>query len=859
MVSTSLLSTEFLSTAALHSSLTDQFKLVVDRHPQKTAVSDQKNTLSYCELWDQAVALSVSLEQLPAQRLIAIESGVSTKHIVAIWAVLLAGHTYTFLPPMSSTQDQDPVIDCMEIDATIAIEATGANITFQNKKSTPDFQPHQSIGPVRHSQSAACVVMTSGSTGAPKLVVFEDQHLIFEAWRQNLDTGLCPEDNIDLLFSLHFSASLACIFPALLTGASLHLLDLAKEGWAILPEWWLQQGITIANLSTSTFRKLISINQPIVVPAMKMLGIGAEAMNKEDVNGFLTYFPESCELQQSYASTEARTISHWLLRKHGWDHQNPVPVGYAVTGKQIKILNPDGSVVQEGDIGEIYVESDFIPGTYWESTHISWHTYLQRSRPSRQGVATGDMGFFSPSGSLVLTGRKDFQIKIRGQKVSPEWVENTLKVHLGKAIQITVADHAEYGYIGVLGPEITQEERARIHAATLSLPVHMRPARWFQFNIWPTNRNGKFDRHAIMSMSCSQTVLLQEAIIQDKSTLNSSTSTVLGLIEDVLDLENISPHADFFNDLGGDSLNAVEVWGSVLEAFSISAPFELMHRLRTAEAIGNWIAEQTESIHFITLAEGKQDIRPIICLSPMGTGFKCYESMASCWDGDQPLVGFLTPFGHDIKQLSVLADESCHKLEARFPTGPITLFGFSYAGVLVATIGKKLLTHGRHVDMILIDTPTYRPTSLWWKVCGYPFSKLRQKRINPQPLVGGTAKPTAKLPSFYKQQLHFLQDFSPVMDNPTGMTIVFEALAKSPKGFHYKRDMDWEKWVSGKIRKYSLPTTHSRIVKSPWIEEIARVIQLLLPCEKQSPEPGIAQSEPVESDFQTLTSNRVAM
>lgn len=842
MVSTSPLSTEFLSTAALHSSLPHQFKLVVDRYPLKTAISDQSQSLSYRQLWDRALTLSASLEGLPAQSLISIESGISTEHIVAIWAVLLGGHTYTFLPPAEPAQSPDPFTELPGLRALITIGATGTCVTLRDKESDHNGQDKSSIAAERHGQSAACVVMTSGSTGAPKLVVFEDQHITFESWRQNLDVGLCPEDNMDLLFSFHFSASLACIFPALLTGASLHLLDLAKEGWTVLPEWWQRNRITMANLSTATFRKLISVDQPIVVPSMKMLGVGSEAMNKEDVEGFLEHFPESCELQQSYASTEARTVSHWLLKKHGWNHQNPIPVGYAVTGKQIEILNSEGSLVQAGEIGEIIVESKFIPDSYWDPKQHSWQEHLLRTPASQSRIPTGDIGYFSPSGSLVLTGRKDFQIKIRGQKVSPQWVENLLKASHNIPNQVTVAAHQKHGYIGVLGPEVSEEEKLQIHIAMLSLPAHMRPAKWLQFYEWPTNQNGKFDRKAIMSMPGLQTSLLPEANVQDKTTLSSSISTVVGLIEDVLGLENISPLGDFFDELGGDSLNAVEVWGSVLEAFSISAPFELMHRLRTAEAMGNWIDEETSQSAFVQLSNGKKDIPPIICLSPIGTAFNCYKPLVSCWDGAQPLVGLLTPFGTELIDLSVLARESCNTLEARFPEGRMSLCGFSYAGVLVVEIGKMLLARGRHVDIILIDTPTYRPTSLWWKVCGYPLSKLT-KRSSPLPLVSGPSKPTVKLPSFYKNQLHLLRDFSPIMENPTGTMIVFEALTHSKTGFHYKRDMDWEKWVSGKIRKYALPTTHNRIAKSPWIEEIARVIQLLIPSDSQSTEAEVLPNQ----------------
>lgn len=839
MVSTSLLSTEFLSTSDLPSSLSEQFNLTVRRFPQKAAVSDQHRSLTFQELWDEARVLAISLERLPTQSLIAIENGVSAEHIVAIWAVILAGHCYIILPP---GEHSDGVIQSLGITASISIDSSDHHLIISQNGIEQELSYHS--GTERHKRSAACVVMTSGSTGEPKLVVFEDQHILFESWRQNLDTGLCPEDNLDLLFSFHFSASLACIFPALLTGASLHLLDLAKEGWAILPEWWQEHRITIANLSTSTFRKLISLQQTIQVPSMKMLGVGAESMSKQDVTGFIKYFPDHCELQQSYASTEARTISQWLLRKHGWDHGSPVPVGYPVSGKQIRILTPEGSEVEEGNIGEIFVESEYIPATYWNPQQHTWQAYLQQTGPGENSIGTGDLGYWSPAGSLILTGRKDFQLKIRGQKVSPEWVEQSLGATSGISDQVSVAQHQEHGYIGVLGPSISREDKGSIHQASLSLPPHMRPGRWFQFREWPTNRNGKFDRKAIMTMPGEQTTLLPEIHPQHNEGGESSVSVVATLMEEVLEVQNISPTADFFDELGGDSLNAVEVWGTVLDTFSLSAPFEMMKQLRSAEVIGKWVDAQVETSVFVPLSAGKKSVPPIICLSPIGTAFNCYKPLVSCWEGDQPLIGLLTPFGNERKDVSIIIQKAQSALEARFPTGQITLCGFSYAGVMVVEIGKRLIANGRKVNIILIDTPTYRPTSILWKCIGYPLTKLTGKirQLRKREELSSTEinavnkmRSAAPLPTFYRQQLHLLHDFSPVMTNNNGMTIIFEALVHTQPGFHYKREMNWEKWVSGKVRKYALPTTHSQIAKSPWIKEISRVIQLLLPCDQTIP------------------------
>ncbi len=810
-------------------SLDQALEVAVSRWPDRIALCDSTGQMSYRVLWEQANQLAAALRQLPSPGLVAIVGGVHQQHVVAICAVLLAGHAYVSFDAGCPAPFVEAQLDLLKIQVIIRAEADGSTLHDRQGARLPEPSKNDTSNFRREASSPACATMTSGSTGEPKLLVFQDRHLIHEAQRQQLDIGLTQSDRMDQLFSFQFSASLACVFPALLSGASLHLLDLTREGWAALPAWWERERITISNLSSSTFRKIVATTQPFILPDLRLLCIGAEVMHSAEVAQFLALFPASCELQHAYASTETRTAAHWLLRRDGWPDPSRVPIGRAVTGKSISLQREDGQEAATGEIAEIIIESEWIPSDSWVPARLDWENYLATQSGTGRRMATGDLGYRDALGMLYWTGRKDFQLNIRGHKVSPEWVEQLLRAALPGALPLAVTWHSMHGYVGLLGSEQAEQALGEIKDALQSMPSYLRPLRWMRVDSLPTNRNGKLDRLALANISCRQMMVQTKAFAVSPLAGSELLMRVRTIFTEVLDVSEIDPEADFFDDLGGDSLQAADAWGRILGEFQLHSSFEQMYRLRTAFAIAQWIkAHGARDDGLQLLAHGNPALGPVVFLSPIGNSFNCYEHLLASWPLDRQAIGLVTPLhegkGEPLTLTRVVADAT-DRLESRFPLGSMILFGFSFAGVLATSICLELLRRGREVDLILIDTATYRPTSMVWKLIGYP---LRRGLARCKRLIQSGPTP-AKSFSWQRGQSRILQDFTPAIHNPQGKLLFIEASQKTLPGFHYRRDLDWDSWCHTQIHRQVVHTRHHLLLTKPWVEEVAAFLRRHIP------------------------------
>src|SRR5690606_27472449 len=123
----------------------------------------------------------------------------------------------------------------------------------------------------------ASIFFTSGSTGTPKAVVHTHRSILADTERQIDEMAVSPDDRLDLLFALTFSAALSPIFTALLAGASIAMRDLRNLGTVGLEEWFADEGVTISTMGASTFRRFArGVSDPRNLRAIRLLCLGAE-------------------------------------------------------------------------------------------------------------------------------------------------------------------------------------------------------------------------------------------------------------------------------------------------------------------------------------------------------------------------------------------------------------------------------------------------------------------------------------------------------------------------------------------------------------------------------------------------------
>lgn len=115
-------------------------------------------------------------------------------------------------------------------------------------------------------------------------------------------------------------------------------------------------------------------------------------------------------------------------------------VGFAQTGVEVRVVDPDDRDVASGEIGEILVRGDVIMTGYWNNPEATAETL-------RGGwVHTGDLGALDEDGFLTLKDRSKDMIISGGSNIYPREIEEVLLRHDGVSeVSVIGRAHPEWG------------------------------------------------------------------------------------------------------------------------------------------------------------------------------------------------------------------------------------------------------------------------------------------------------------------------------------------------------------------------------------------------------------------------------
>jgi len=196
----------------------------------------------------------------------------------------------------------------------------------------------------------------------------------------------------------------------------------------------------------------------------------------------------------------------------------------------------------------------------------------------------------------VHMGRKDFQVKIRGQRVEVGEVESAL---LDLPSVRTAAVHAQarageqylVGYVvPAARPAPTASELRRALLATL--PAYMVPAHFVFLDALPVSPTGKTDRRALPAPDRERPPL-DAAFVAPRTPIESALARIWA---EVLDRERVGVHDDFL-DLGGHSLLAGQVLARVEQVLPVGLTMQVLATAPT-------VAELAAAILELCLASG---------------------------------------------------------------------------------------------------------------------------------------------------------------------------------------------------------------------------------------------------------------
>lgn len=408
-----------------------------------------------------------------------------------------------------------------------------------------------------HPDDLACVFYTSGSTGAPKGVAVTGRNVasLLEGMAF-LDLG--PGDRVGQVANPAFDAVTFEIWAPLSSGSTVvvappwHVTDVDS-----LLRFIGEFEVTTLFLTTPLFRTVVA-SRPGAFAGLRHLIFGGEAADPAPV-AKLQRDGAPVHLLNAYGPTETTTFATMHPIPTAWDGAAPsVPIGRALRGTRVHLLDDELRPVPAGGVGQIYLAGEGVARGYIGAPGLTADRFVPdplAEFPGSRMYRTGDFATMAPDGTLTFVGRLDDQVKIRGNRVELAEVEIALAAQPG--VQAAAAALWEpvpgdrrlvAAVVPAAGGLDFDELRAGLRTR---LPEFMVPGYLRSCAEIPLNANGKVDRRTVARLLAEEL----EALRGD--TGDAYVALISSAWEEVL-RRPVEADRNFF-DSGGDSLLLLQV------------------------------------------------------------------------------------------------------------------------------------------------------------------------------------------------------------------------------------------------------------------------------------------------------------
>ena len=356
---------------------------------------------------------------------------------------------------------------------------------------------------VINPEDPAYFLFTTGSTGVPKCVSCSHDPLVhFVRWQAE-NFSFNADDRFTMLSGLSHDPLLRDIFTPLSIGASIIIPEsedvMLKPGH--LAQWFDKHRPTVTHITPPLAQILIAKTpQPIVVPSLRNAFMGGDILRPELAQALVKFAP-NVKVVNFYGSTETPQAASYFL----WDDDMSkitVPIGRGSDGFQIGVLDRYGRLCGPGAQGEIAVRSRYLSQGYVQAGIIDLSP-ADRGLDSHGEATiyrTGDRGYYLEDGNVMLIGREDDQIKIRGYRVNLAEVTAVLlnRPEVSAAIALATGDEGNRQIIGfVSGSPHLGDGSALLDDLLNEVPSYMVPSRVVVLDSIPLLPNGKIDRNLL--------------------------------------------------------------------------------------------------------------------------------------------------------------------------------------------------------------------------------------------------------------------------------------------------------------------------------------------------------------------------
>jgi non-ribosomal peptide synthetase-like protein len=487
-----------------------------------------------------------------------------TELFIAQLAIMKAGAAWTCFEPATPPERLRFLLDDSRAVAVVTDDAGGAALVSLGYPRHRIVDGRQTGGPVSSErprrvapawlrpETLAYVIYTSGTTGHPKGVMIEHRS-VANLVRADADYfDLRPGDRVAQTTSAAYDSSVEEIWLAWAKGATVVVVDdeRVRSGPDLLP-WLREEKITVWCPAPTLLRMACSDDPQRDLPDVRLLYVGGEELTADVAQRWAP----GRRLENGYGPTECTVTVVRSIVHAG----QPVTIGKPVPGNRAFVVDAELKEVPAGEVGELCIAGESVGRGYLRRPELTAERFIDHPRFGRI-YRTGDLVRELPGGMLVYLGRADTQVKIRGHRIELTAIESELcrypdVLEAACCMQANGAGPELVAFVVTeSGTDPAPDEIGRWLRRTL--PEPMVPARIARLDALPRGTlSGKLDRRALPE-------LLHEAPAAraGRAPATDAERAVADAFAHQLPAhQDVTADADFFLDLGGNSLLAAQV------------------------------------------------------------------------------------------------------------------------------------------------------------------------------------------------------------------------------------------------------------------------------------------------------------
>jgi amino acid adenylation domain-containing protein len=571
--------------------------------------------------------------------------------------------------------------------------------------------------------NAAYVIYTSGSTGQPKGVVVPHHAIANHSIDCRTVYGLSGKDRVLQFSSFNFDASLEQILSALISGATLVVRD--GEVWSTreFENKLADFQLTVADIPTAYWHQLAdewSKRDSVPANTLRLVIVGGEALSPEKLALWQQTAMNATRLINAYGPTETviTSASHEIpARKSGDPSPAQLPIGRPRADRQAYVLDAFGNPTPIGVPGELHLGGTLLARGYHNRPELTAARFIANPFSDEAGARlykTGDLVRYLEDGNLEFLGRIDDQVKIRGFRIELGEVESCLRSHpaVGEAVvlaaSISGGEKRLAAYAASNGrPLATRDLRAHLRE---KLPEYMLPATITILDQIPLLPSGKIDRRALPEPG--EETPLEGGLRGPRDPLELQLQL---LFERVLKRAAIGIDISFF-ELGGDSLQALELLVEIERATGTQLPMGTLYQSSTVETLARELRRRTSNEEWSCLVpmQISGERPPLFFLHTTPGDILGYGNLVYRLGPDQPCHGFQSLGLKDSRlshqTVAEMARYYVELLRECHPRGPYFLGGWCYGGIVAVEMARLLKDQGEEVALLaLLETIALPP------------------------------------------------------------------------------------------------------------------------------------------------------